>query len=367
MSKSGSIDRTFLFTVLVLVTVGFFIFLSASLGLLARQGAPFSSVAFNQIALGLLGGTVALIVVSRIPYRLYKPWALYLFLASVFLTLLVFVPGIGFGHNGAHRWLDLRIVSLQPSELMKIGVVLYFAAYLSNQRARLHDIRYGFLPLLGIIGFVGGILLMQPDTGTFLVTAAAIIAMYLTAGAPWRDIFLLGAIALIGIGVLAFFRPYVMDRIETFLDPASDPLGSGYQIQQSLIAIGSGEMFGRGFGQSIQKFDFLPEPIGDSIFSVFAEEFGFIGGVLLITLYVFVALRGLRIASKASDLFGGLIAVGIVILIISQSFVNIGAMVGVVPLTGVPLVFVSHGGTALFIALAEVGILLNISAHIKRA
>ncbi len=361
------IDRTFFFTVLVLVACGFFIFLSASLGLLAREGAAFTSVAFNQIILGLLGGSCALLILSRIPYKNYRPYVIHFLVFGIFATLLVFVPGIGFGHNGARRWLDLRVTSFQPSELLKIAVILYFAAYLSSHRDKIKYLKYGFLPLLGVLGLAAGILLMQPDTGTFLVLASAVVAMYLAAGAPWRDILLLVLMAFLGVALLAFFRPYVMDRFTTFLDPASDPLGSGYQIQQSLIAIGSGQLTGRGFGQSIQKFDFLPEPIGDSVFSVYAEEFGFVGAAALIILYMFVALRGLRIASRSPDLFGGLIAVGIVILIMSQSFINIGSMLGVLPLTGVPLVFVSHGGTALFFSLAEIGILLNISSYIKRA
>jgi cell division protein FtsW len=164
-----------------------------------------------------------------------------------------------------------------------------------------------------------------------------------------------------GITVLAFMRPYVMQRITTFMHPEKNAQGSGYQIQQSLIAIGSGGLLGRGFGQSIQKFNFLPEPIGDSIFAVQAEEFGFIGSVTLILLYVFFATRGLKIASRVSDPFGRLMVVGIVIMIAAQAFVNIGAMLGVLPLSGITLPFVSHGGTSLFITLLEVGIILSIS------
>ena len=156
-----------------------------------------------------------------------------------------------------------------------------------------------------------------------------------------------------------------MDRILTFLNPSSDPLGNGYQIQQSLIAIGSGHIFGRGFGQSVQKFDYLPEPMGDSIFAVFAEEFGFMGALLLLSLFIFFAFRGLKIATHSPDQFGGLLVVGIVILIVSQSFINIGSLIGIFPLTGLPLLFISHGGTALFFALVGVGIVLNVSRYAK--
>jgi cell division protein FtsW len=365
MTTARHIDKTFLFTTVVIVIAGFFIFLSASLGLLARHGQSFTSAAFTQIFLGLFLGSIALAVLSRIPYRHYRPYALHLLVFVTIVALSVFIPHLGFSYNGARRWIQLG-VSFQPSEFFKIGVIVYFAAYLANHRERLSQLKYGFLPLLGMLALIAVVLLTEPDTGTFLVLVGAVVAMYLAAGAPWRDLLLLVLLAAVAFGGLALWRPYVMDRFTTFLDPASDPLGSGYQIQQSLIAVGSGQLIGRGFGQSIQKFNFLPEPTGDSIFSVFAEEFGFVGGVLLIVMYAFMSLRGLRIASRSPDLFGGLLVVGIVILIISQSFINIGAMLGVLPLTGVPLVFISHGGTALFFALAEIGIVLNVSRYVRR-
>jgi len=212
---------------------------------------------------------------------------------------------------------------------------------------------------------VGAVLLAQPDTDTFMVTVAGGLGIFLAGGGRWRHIFLLLFVGAIGLGVIAYTRPYVMNRITTFISPNKNAQGSGYQIQQSLIAVGSGGFYGRGFGQSIQKFNFLPEPIGDSIFAVSAEEFGFIGSTLLVLLFVFFALRGLKIATNVSDPFGRLLIVGIVILIISQAFVNIGAMVGILPLSGITLPFVSHGGTSLFIALAEAGIILNISKQAR--
>jgi cell division protein FtsW len=213
---------------------------------------------------------------------------------------------------------------------------------------------------------LGGLLIKQPDTDNFLMIVFSGMAIFLVSGGRWRYILILIITALISVGVLAMTRPYVMQRITTFLNPSENAQGSGYQIQQSLIAIGSGGMFGRGFGQSIQKFNFLPEPIGDSIFAVEAEEFGFIGACILIFLYVLFALRGLKIASKVPDLFGRLLVVGIVIMIVAQAFVNIGAMLGVLPLSGITLPFVSHGGTSLFITLLEVGIVLSISKSQKQ-
>ncbi len=358
-------DRLFLGIVIILVSVGFFLFVSASLGVLARNTSQFSNIVFNQGLFGLVGGTTALIVLSNIPYRLLRPYALYIFLFALFTTTLVFVPQISFSAGGATRWLSLGPFSFQPSELLKIGFVIYFAALLANSGEHIRTFSRGLLPFLGLLGAVGAVLVAQPDIGTFGVIVAAGFAMFFVSGARMRDLFGLVVLGALSLGALAFSYPYVMSRIMLFLDPAADPLGRGYQIQQALIAIGSGEMFGRGFGQSIQKFNFLPEPIGDSIFAVTSEEFGFVGAAALIFVFLAFAFRGLRIAVKTPDRFGMLLVVGIITLITFQSLANIGALLGVLPLTGIPLVFVSHGGSALFIALAEIGIVLNISKHQK--
>lgn len=359
------IDRPFLITVIILVIAGFFIFSSASLGLLARNGARFSQVAFSQFFLGLFLGIIALLITLKIKHQFWRKHAFYIFIISVIAALLVFIPGLGLETNGARRWIDFGFITFQPAELLKIGFVIYFAAWLTNAKDKLHTIGHGIIPFIILLAITGGILFAQPDTGTFLVVLATGIAMFIAAGARWRDIFALGGIAAVSLSAFAYVYPYVKDRILTFINPASDALGSGWQIKQSLIAIGSGEIFGRGFGQSVQKFQYLPEPVGDSIFAVAAEEFGFIGSILIIMLFLFLAFRGLKIAAKAHDNFSGLLVVGIVILIVSQSFINIGAMLGVMPLTGLPLLFISHGGSALLFALAEVGIVLNISKFKK--
>lgn len=360
-----SFDKPLFFAVLVLVFIGFLIFSSASLGLLARSGASFSSVALGQIVLGIIGGIGGLLLATRIPYRTYKTYALHIFIGSIFVTLLAFIPGLGFSYGGATRWIDLGFTTVQPAEFLKLGFVIYLAYWLSNNRMKLHTIRYGLLPFLALSGIVGGILLLQPDTGTLLVMLAAGTGMFIAAGARVKDIGILLLVALLLFTVLVFFRPYLMDRVLTFINPSQDPLGSSYQIRQSLIAIGSGHIWGRGFGQSVQKFEYLPEPIGDSIFAVYGEEFGFLGAIFLIGIFLMVALRALKIAGNAPDQFGGLLVVGIVILIISQSFLNMGSLIGIFPLTGVPLLFVSHGGTALLLALVEIGIILNVSRYAK--
>tara|TARA_B100001989_G_C24361383_1_gene374705 strand:- start:93 stop:734 length:642 start_codon:yes stop_codon:yes gene_type:complete len=206
-------------------------------------------------------------------------------------------------------------------------------------------------------------MLLQPDTDTFMIMAFAGMSMFLVAGARWRDIGFIIIAGVLLIATVAMLRPYIMDRMLTFLDPDADPLGSGYQIHQSLIAVGSGGIAGRGFGQSIQKFEYLPEPTSDSIFAVYAEEFGFIGSVTLIFSMVFLTLRGYRTASQAKDIFGTLLVIGFMTIIIAQAFLNIGAMLAIAPLSGLPLPFISHGGTALLSTLASLGIVLNVSKY----
>ncbi len=358
-----SVDIILLILIAVLAIAGFFIFSSASLGLLARDGASFSSVAFNQFFFGIIGGGLALLITSSIYYRLWRQYALYIFIAGALFTLAVFIPGLGMTHAGATRWLDIGITTVQPSEFLKIAFVIYVATLLSGTHKAIESWRYGILPFIGVLGVVGVIMLALPDTDTFMIMVGAGMAMFLTAGARFRHIAALAGVGLILLAIVAFARPYVMDRITTFLNPGSDPLGSGYQIEQSLIAVGSGGVFGRGYGQSIQKFEYLPEPIGDSIFAVYAEEFGFIGSTILILMLAFFTFRGYKIATQAEDVFGMLLVVGFMTLIVSQAFLNIAAMLGVAPLSGLPLPFISHGGTAMIAIMASLGIVLNVSKY----
>ncbi len=358
-----SVDTVLGALVLLLVGFGFLIFSSASLGLLAREGATFASVAKSQFIFGIVGGGAALFGLSTLHYRHLRRYAFYIFMVTVVLTLAVFIPGIGMSHGGATRWISVGGFTMQPAELLKIGFIVYIATWLSGMKDLIRDPLRGTLPFVGIVGVVGLIMLLQPDTDTFLIMGVASIAMFITAGGRWRDVGLMFLAGVLMLATIAIFRPYIMDRLTTFLHPEDDPLGSGYQIQQSLIAVGSGGLSGRGFGQSIQKFEYLPEPIGDSIFAVYAEEFGFIGSSLLILLYLAFTFRGYKIAAMAPDLFGMLLVVGFMTLIVCQAFLNIGAMLGVAPLSGLPLPFISHGGTALLATLAMVGIVLNVSKY----
>jgi cell division protein FtsW len=333
---------------------------------LAKGRISFSSIAFNQFFLGVVLGAVALFVLSRINYKLIHKYAPYIFGFSIFATLLVFIPGVGMSWGGASRWVHFGPITFQPVELLKIGSVIFVAHYLSRHARNVSSNGFfGIISLGAVITAVAIPLLLQPDTGSLVVIVLALSSMFFVSGLKWRDVGILLLSSIVALAILAFMRPYVFDRITTFLNPGEDAQGSGYQVKQSLIAVGSGGVFGRGFGQSVQKFNYLPEPIGDSIFAVYAEEFGFVGSVLLLGVLLALAMRMYHIAIRAPDMFGALLVVGFATLIIVQSLFNIAAMLGVVPLSGLPLIFVSHGGTALSMTLLSLGIVLNISRHGK--
>lgn len=360
-SLSG--DSVFAGIVLILVVGGIALFSSATLGLLARAGATPGKIVVTQLVLGLLPGIVALIGLRFLPPKTLLKLVLPFYVISILVTLLTFVPGIGLTINGAQRWIDLGFTTVQPGEFLKLSVILMFAAYLAQAKQKIIEYKFGLVPFGIIVGIPCAILLMQPNTSTMLVIAGTCGVLYFLAGARWRDFAIIIGSAVIALTVLVFARPYLMNRVMTFINPADNAHTSGYQIQQSLIAIGSGGLLGRGFGQSVQKFNYLPEPVGDSIFAVFGEEFGFLGTVLLVILFVAFAMRGLMIAAEASTQFGSLAVTGLTLLITFSAFMNIGAMLSILPLTGLPLPFISHGGTALMAALASVGIILNVAAH----
>lgn len=356
-------DKLFFLIVLILVVGGAAMFLSAALGLLARQNSDVGHLALTQLVLGLIPGIIALVALRFTPPALLLRSILPFYVFALLLTAAVFIPGLGHHANGATRWIDLGPVTIQPAEFLKIAVVLMFAGYLAKTKAKLSDVRYGLMGFALIVGVPSLLLIMQPNTSTTLVIGATTAAMYFIAGAPKRDFLILGVVAIVVLGALVYMRPYLLARVTTFLNPSHDALASGYQIQQSLIAIGSGGLLGRGFGQSVQKFNYLPEPVGDSIFAVYSEEFGFIGAVFLVLLFTAFAARGFMIAVEATSAFGTFAVTGLTLLITISAFLNIGAMLGIAPLTGLPLPFVSHGGTALLCALATVGIILNIAGN----
>lgn len=365
MPRKKTLDKVLLYTIIAIVVYGLFIFFSASLSLLAKDGARFSSVVASQLGLGVFIGGIAAIVISKIPYKIWGKYSFWIFTLAVILTFSVFIPGLGFEHGGARRWISIFNVTMQPAEFLKIAYIIYLSALLTNSKKEVVTWQKGLAPFLTISAIAAAPLLLQPDTGTTILMIGTGVMIYFVSGANLKHIGVIGLIGVILGLILVISRPYLLDRVKTFIDPSADALGSGYQIQQSLIAIGSGGIFGRGFGQSLQKFNYLPEPIGDSIFAVLAEDFGFLGSILLISLFITLLVRSYIISTRVSDTFGGLLILGLGILIVSQSFFNMGAMLNIVPLSGLPLIFVSHGGTAMFFALLSAGVMLNISKNIK--
>jgi cell division protein FtsW len=362
MSRSSSrIDRPLIIILAVLIFGGCLIFASAAFGLLARGATHTSSVVFNHLALGVGLGLVALVACTVIDVRLWRRYAPYIFGLALLATALVFIPGLGAEHGGGKRWIILFGTSFQPSELLKVATVIIAAAYFAAIRFKVSTLKYGLGGFLAIIAAPALLLLLQPDMGTLGIIVIGAFSVYVAAGATWRDIALVVLIGLLSLSVLAIARPYVRERVMTFFDPSQGQHDQAYQIKQSLIAVGSGGFRGRGFGQGIQKFTYLPEPMGDSIFAVAAEELGFIGSVVIVVLFVSFALRGLIVSSRASDPFTAYLGIGLVSYLAAEAFINIASMLGMAPLTGVPLTFVSQGGSAMLVSLASAGILLAVS------
>ena len=342
--------------VILLASLGIAMFVSASLGFLVRNEKTFFSVLFTQLILGLGLGLLGMYFAYLKNYKFWRKYSLYIFLVSILLTASVFIPHLGITHGGATRWI----------QLLKFSFVIYFAGWLSWAKGRAKDFKWSILPLIVMIAIIAGILLKQPDTKSVILIIFTGLAMVLLAEVPIKYILGLILLSTVLLGGVVYSKPYLQERVKTFLNPSNDPQGSSYQIQQSMIAIGSGGVFGRGLGQSVQKFSYLPEPQGDSIFAVLGEELGFIGTFITVLLYSLFALRGLRIANNSPDIFSRLLVAGIVILITAQSFMNIASIVGVFPLTGVPLVFMSQGGTSLMIDLIAVGIVLQVSKYQRK-
>lgn len=364
MSNRLRIDRFFLLSVSFITVIGFIIFLSASLGLLADGESTLKSVALRQ-TISLIIGIIAFLILSHVKYTWLRKLAIFIFVGSIAVNLLLFIPGLAKNVNGATRWLDFGAFTIQPSELLKISYIIYVAAWIYIAKDRIASISMGLLPYLVITGLTGILLFFQKDTDTLAIIAFTGLIMFVIAGLPWKHFLAALAILAVLLAGLAVARPYILTRVLTYFNGGADAQGAGYQINQSLIAIGSGGLTGRGFGQSIQKFGYLPQPTDDSIFAVASEEFGFVGSVSILLAYTILIASIFRIALRSADSFGGLLALGIGLLIILETFINISAMLGITPLSGLPLLFVSHGGTALIISLAIAGIVANISKFKK--
>jgi cell division protein FtsW len=366
--KTHSLDRPLLWVSGILILLGILIISSVSAVLSQERFGYPTYYLFHQIIYGLILGLILGFLAFKIPLSFFRKWAFTLFLINLIVLALVFLPKIGYQAGGASRWISLGPISFQPAEFLKITFILYLAAWLASlvetsasrqKRPKKHNIVLG--AFLVIIGLLSLFLIFQPNIGTLGIIFATALLMYFGAGTPFWHTALTIVIGLGMLFALVKIAPYRLSRFLVFLNPELEPLGAGYQIKQALIAVGSGGIFGLGLGLSRQKFGFLPQSIGDSIFAIFAEEGGFIGATILILLFLIFVWRGFKISRNSPDRFSQLLSLGIVSWISLQAFVNIGAMIGILPLAGIPLPFVSYGGSHLIAELIGLGLLLNIS------
>lgn len=357
-----SVDRKLLAITLVLIVFGLVVLSSA--GIVDGQKKFGSSYYYltHQLLYGVIPGLIMMFLLAMIDYRFWKKISLFILIGSLALMIMIFVPSFGHGLKGATRWISLGSFSFQPSEILKLSLIIYLAAWFGNRDERTKKWSYGIIPFLIVLGFVALLLFLQPDIGTLIVVSIISLGIYFLAGPTYKQFAGILLVLFLALSAIIVVEPYRFDRLKAFWDPSVDPRGTSYQINQSLISIGSGGLFGVGYNNSSQKQGgFLPEVIGDSIFAIIAEELGLIGAAFTVGLFVVLSLFLVKIAKNASDKFGALTVMGINLWIMSQAFVNIAAISGLVPLTGIPLPFISYGGTALLVLLSGMGIVFNIA------
>ncbi|OGD30797.1 hypothetical protein A2833_00020 [Candidatus Azambacteria bacterium RIFCSPHIGHO2_01_FULL_44_55] len=360
--KSRGIDPPFLILVGVLVIFGLLILYSASLSLGNKRFDNPNYYFKEQLLKGVLIGLVGFGLALKVPYQFFKKYSFIFLIASIALLILVFLPDVGFAFGGARRWVKLGPIFFQPAEIVKLTFLIYLAAWFEARRKDIGSAFGGLVPFLIIIGIIGVLLLAQPDMGTFGVIALSGLAMYWVAGGRNRHLGFIIALGIISFFALAWIAPYRWQRITVFLNHLENPQGSGYHINQALSAIGIGGIGGVGVGKA-RSSTYLPEAAGDSIFAVLAEELGLLGVSVTMLLYLFFGVRGYQLARQSPDYFSRLLTVGVISWILIQSFINIASISGSFILTGVPLPFISYGGTALSTTLIAVGIVANISKY----
>jgi cell division protein FtsW len=348
--------------VLLILAAGLVMVYSSSAVLALREYGDAFYYLKRQLLFAALGIGM-MIFMAGTDYRALKKHAPAVLIVCFALLVIVLIPGVGVVRGGARSWLGIGSFGIQPSEFMKLAMVIFMARYLADRQQEIAGFTRGLLPPLAIMGCAFGLIMLQPDLGSGAVMVGATMLIIYAAGARLLHLGALAGIGAAGLAGLIIAEPYRMKRITGFLDPWQDPLGSGYQIIQSLYAIGPGGLIGLGLGESRQKYSYLPEPQTDFIFSIMAEELGFIGGSALILLFLVLIWRGLRTAITAPDTFGSLLAVGITGIIAVQVFINIGVVIGLLPVTGITLPLVSYGGSSLTLLLTALGILLNISRY----
>lgn len=307
-------------------------------------------------------GIIAMFIFSKIDYHIYQKNANKILIFCFILMILVLIPGLGSVRGGSRSWFNLGIISLQPSELFKIAIIIYSASYISNHYHELKRLKAS-IKLLVVLSLGFGLIMLQPDFGSGFVMVCSIIVMLIVSPFPFKYFIMLGILGVIGIVLMIISAPYRLARIVAFLNPFADPLGSGFQIIQSLYAIAPGGILGVGFNNSVQKHFYLPEPQTDFIFSIIAEEFGVVGAFIVVGLFSIILWRGIKIATNTKDTFSKYLSFGMIFQMIFQALMNLMVVIGMIPVTGVTLPFLSYGGSSLLISMISIGILLNIARN----
>lgn len=357
-------DKPLLFVISILVLSGL-VFLSSASSVISYAKWGDAYYYFKHQLFGLSLGLAAFWFFAKIDYHVWQKYAFGFLVFSVLLLLLVFIPGLSANFGKARSWILIFGFSLQPSEFVKLSFLLYLAAWLEARKEELHDYEKGIGPFVAILGIIGILMLLQPDIGTLSIIGISSLIVYFVGGGKLRHILAIVLVSFIGLFIMVQFKPYQLNRFKCMFEPNYSPNDICYQVNQSLIAVGSGGLIGRGLGESRQKYMYLPEVQGDSIFAVISEETGFLTGLLFLSAFIFLFYRGFLTAKYAPDDYGRNMAIGIVSWLTIQAFINIGGAINLIPMTGVPLPFVSYGGSAILAALAACGILVNISKQTK--
>ena len=362
--KKNSVNIVLLISVLLISIFGIIMIYSASyVWAEYKFNNPYKFV-INQGVFFIIG-VILMMIISRIDYKIYYEKSNLFFIICLILLILVIIPGVGSVRNGSRSWFGIGSFGIQPSEFTKLSLIIFTSKYLVNNERVIGNFFKGVLPILGILLIVFGLIMLQPDFGTGMIIVMSIIGLLFIGGVDFKFFLKLGIVGIFGIVGLIVIAPYRLKRIISFINPWSDPLGAGFQIIQSLYAIGPGGLFGYGFLNSRQKHFYLPEPQTDFIFSIISEEFGFMGILIVSFLFLTIIYTGFKISRSSNNLFGKYLAFGITFQIAFQAILNLMVVVGLIPVTGVTLPFLSYGGSSLLITLCSVGILLNISRSQK--
>ncbi len=353
------IDWTLLISVIIISIFGVLMIYSASYIWAEYKYGDALKYVKNQ-GLFFIVGIILMIIISKIDYKIYLKKSNLILLTCLILLVLVLIPGIGTVRNGSRSWFGIGSFGIQPSEFTKLGLIIFVSKYLACNEKATKNFK-GILPVLGLLVLVFGLIMLQPDFGTGTIIVMSIVGLLFVGGVNFKYFVRLGIVGVIGIVGLILAAPYRLSRILSFLNPWSDPLGSGFQIIQSLYAIGPGGLFGFGIGNSRQKHFFLPEPQTDFIFSIISEELGFLGCVIVVGLFITICYTGFKISKNCNDRFGKYLSFGIIFQIAFQACLNLMVVVGLIPVTGVTLPFLSYGGSSLLITLCSIGIVLNVS------